>query len=237
MNEKKYRILFFSLGLLLGIIIGGVTVRIYADKVYAESRVSQNVVSKLFGKVIKMLHLNKSQNTKNENESTVNSVSELKDTLAIDVTNESNDLADTKKDSLLKNNDVNSQNDEEIIVLKDQLLKTVSIRPKIIFNATLKKDSTEIKSSKKPLKEAKPVTIEFWQNPLNYKGYKYNGQKLLLYGMNPEEKIMAFNIDNSLYLKYQEQFVNILPGSNFKSFEKVNDPEILEVLETANNMK
>ena len=56
MTEKKVRIMFFTLGLAVGIILGASVVKVYSDKVNAETSVSKNFVSRLFGNIIGLVY-------------------------------------------------------------------------------------------------------------------------------------------------------------------------------------
>ncbi len=43
-------------------------------------------------------------------------------------------------------------------------------------------------------------TVEFWQSPLNFKGYKFVGNTIQLYGLN-EKGIKLFTLNNTTYLR------------------------------------
>jgi hypothetical protein len=75
--------------------------------------------------------------------------------------------------------------------------------------------------------------VEFWQSPLNYKGYQLGKNKLILYGLNESEKLHLFSWNGGLFLKVQEQFVRLDRKGEFKSFEKITDPALLAPLQAA----
>ncbi len=44
-------------------------------------------------------------------------------------------------------------------------------------------------------------TLEFWQNPLNYKGYRVVRDKVVLFGLSPEKSYQLFRKNDQLLLK------------------------------------
>jgi hypothetical protein len=239
MNEKKTRIIFFALGMSLGLILGGVVVRVYSDKVYSENYISQNVVAKLFGKVFGLIYTrnknNNSQNDTTQNKNTNyigNNNSIARDSIA-DFESSENNYENT--DSTDSNKPIGNINDENIVVLKDQLLK--SQKEKIIKivgqeNKLSTKDSLLKKNA--GIKENKlnqEITIEYWQSPLNYKGYKIAKNKLIVFGINEDEPLKVFGYGNLLFLRFQGQYVKLENHQEFKSFEKYTNQEIISILD------
>lgn len=47
--------------------------------------------------------------------------------------------------------------------------------------------------------EADKYLVEFWQSPVNFKGYKFNNKSLMLYGL-PNRNISLTNYNNKLYM-------------------------------------
>jgi hypothetical protein len=245
MNEKKTRIIFFALGMSLGLILGGVVVRVYSDKVYSENYISQNVVAKLFGKVFGLIYTrnknNNSQNDTTQNKNTNyigNNNSIARDSIA-DFESSENNYENT--DSTDSNKTIGNINDENIVVLKDQLLK--SQKEKIIKivgqeNKLSTKDSLLKKNA--GIKEnlgTKELIIEYWQSPLNYKGYKLAKNKLIVFGINENEPLKIFDYGNSLFLRFQGQYVKLENRQEFKSFEKYTDQEIISILDFVGKSK
>jgi hypothetical protein len=234
MTERKVRILFFVLGLTVGIIMGATVVRVYSDKVNAETSVSKNFVSRLFGNIIGLVYKPKQAKI---------------DTLPI-VTSKNivtyNSANDTTSDGTESNVDENSKNlnpndsiqepskleksEENIVVLSDKLiastrLQIIESESTIILN---KKDSALVKGGKSNTqKQVSIYAIEFWQSPLNYRGYKTQKNKIVLYGINKEEPLKLLRINEKLYLKFQNQYSIIDNRSDFHSFEKVQDQQII----------
>lgn len=245
MNEKKTRIIFFALGMCLGLILGGISVRVYSDKVYSENSISQNVVAKLFGKVFGLIYSKNKRNTaNNDTVQTVNVNSFDNNEVTENEKNseiiDSNNLND-KADSVENNTNLSSTNDENIVVLKDQLLKSQKETVTIIVGQENKlntKDSLLKKNA--GIKEnlaTKELIIEYWQSPLNYKGYKLAKNKLIVFGINENEPLKIFDYGNSLFLRIQGQYVKLENRQEFKSFEKYTDQEIISVLDFVGKSK
>lgn len=235
--------MFLLIGLLSGLVIGGVSVRLYTDKVYSEKLISQNVVARLFGKVVGMIYSrdkNKSVTSTTLNPGPSQSIS----------------LADTTKNNNIQNDMPESDHalggvdstqrpgrtsaDENIVVLEDQILNTRKIIPLQITGkiAGMKPDSllSEV-SGIKSEKTSDVFILEFWQSPLNFRGYKMGKNKILLYGIDAAEPIKLYKINQSIYLNFQHQYVKLEVNYEYKSFEKITDTEMISLLEAAGNAK
>jgi hypothetical protein len=239
MNEKKARLVFFALGMSLGLILGGVIVRVYSDKIYSENYISQNVVAKLFGKVFGLIYTkNKNSNAKNDSTqtSTTNYLGSNQTTDG-DKNSEIIGSENTEEniDSTENNKTLGNGNDENIVVLKDQLLKTQKEKViKIIGQENKLNTKDSLLKKNAGIKENtinQELTIEYWQSPLNYKGYKLAKNKLIVFGISEDEPLKIFVYGNSLFLRFQGQYVKLENHQEFKSFEKYTDQEIISILD------
>ncbi|MFO7723191.1 MAG: hypothetical protein R6V49_08225 [Bacteroidales bacterium] len=61
----------------------------------------------------------------------------------------------------------------------------------------------------------KEYTLEFWRNPLNYKGYKTVRDKIILFGLPPELPYQLFYIDGNLVLQSQKKQYVLREASDF----------------------
>jgi hypothetical protein len=69
--------------------------------------------------------------------------------------------------------------------------------------------------------KSKPLFVEFWQSPVKFIGYRYNGRKLIVYGLNPEEYIMfLYNDLSATHSMVYKQI--ILPLISDQQFHKLN---------------
>jgi len=236
MTEKKVRIMFFTLGLAVGIILGASVVKVYSDKVNAETSVSKNFVSRLFGNIIGLVYKpkpNKSDSLTPKNTRNFNSTRGVLDsTKAIDEAKVGNNLNDNlNNDSIIETNK-SEKTEENTVVLSDKLIGTSRIQ--IIGNKPNepnKKDSLlAIASGKKISKLASIYAIEFWTSPLNLRGYKTQKNKIVLYGISKDEPLKLVRVNDRLYLKFQNQYSLIENHSDLHGFEKVFDQQLITQL-------
>jgi hypothetical protein len=243
MNEKKARILFLLLGFSIGIIVGASVVRLYSDKVNAENTVSKNFVTKLFSNIVGLVYKGKKQN----------------DTIVINESNRGNVLASTNlssnnSDSLIsieKNNsfsdtiDNSSMQNAAMAIAKDKKADTdetilseqyfASKRIEILDSQLFFIDSLKSNKSDKLKSTQKVMLVEFWQNPLNYKGYKLLKNKIALYGLSPEQNFKILKHNNALFLHYQKQYICLKESAEFQNFERCNEPNVIQVLQKMSN--
>jgi hypothetical protein len=73
-------------------------------------------------------------------------------------------------------------------------------------------------------------TVEFWQSPINYKGYKMTKNKVVLFGMNPDDNISFFHMEDEIYMKNNQNYFRLNFTDDFKQFEKITDASIIAKL-------
>lgn len=77
-----------------------------------------------------------------------------------------------------------------------------------------------IKSASRNAQQSKPITVyvEFWRSPVNFKGYKFNGKKLVIYGIaSPNEVYLLHNEDEFILHSHKYEFT-LTPDNNFHKF-------------------
>ncbi len=125
---------------------------------------------------------------------------------------------------------------DEIVVKKDELLFTKTLE---IFNLspvasrTNGKDSllqkvSGVKDDKGTAKQF--LNIEFWQSPLNYKGFKLSKYKLVIYGMSTSDGIKLIRLDDTIYLKSSSFVYKLDYSSDFRAYERLTDETLLNKL-------
>jgi hypothetical protein len=108
----------------------------------------------------------------------------------------------------------------EIVVRKDEQLasKTYSI-----INVDAKK--VDSAGAKEP--PAASLAVEFWKSPLNYHGYKYIRNKLVLFGYGDQDLVSVFKVDNTTVLKCLTGVFRIEPTTEFHQLERITDENTL----------
>lgn len=242
MSDRKVRILFFALGLFLGVILGGSVVRVYADKVMAENTISKNFMTRMLGKVLGLIYSRERKTSAPEQLSNPGGGTPGTPTASDSVSTEDdagaqealNAAPTATVDSVTAQS--SNRGDDNIVVLKDQLVSSVQVPViQVLMTSRTGADTLNRKGqTQKPmLSGPNPFHVEFWQSPLNYKGYQLGKNKLILYGLNESEQLHLFSWNGGLFLKVQEQFVRLDRKGEFKSFEKITDPALLAPLQAA----
>jgi hypothetical protein len=126
--------------------------------------------------------------------------------------------------------DINS-GDENISVLKEELVGVKNIKVKDAENKEDKKDT--LATSVAGVSESSPnefLVIEFWKTPLNSKGYKMSRNKIVLYGL-PEQNVDIVKLNDSYYLKNNNLVYRLSYSNEFRKMERVSESAILARIE------
>jgi hypothetical protein len=78
----------------------------------------------------------------------------------------------------------------DYVVLRDKLLH--SQRVKIVKNLSNKAQASDQLIDRMSSDDffSDNITVEFWESPIDYQGYRLNKTKLILFGINPNESFM-----------------------------------------------
>lgn len=144
-----------------------------------------------------------------------------------------NNLDSLTLDSLLKHNKdlaYNTGTDDDIVIKKDRFILSLEIPVKGLNSKEEKYQNyldsllTDNNSSHKSGK----VKVEFWFSPINYKGYKYQGNRMILYGINPSKNINLRIINKTLFLNDNLNIYKIDPTDEFSPLKKVTSVSIIK---------
>ncbi|CAN5845867.1 hypothetical protein BH11BAC7_BH11BAC7_35220 [soil metagenome] len=117
-----------------------------------------------------------------------------------------------------------NKNNAEIVVRKDEQLaeKTYTV----INIDTRRSDSLSPR-------EIAPgsLAVEFWKSPLNYHGYKFVRNKLVLFGYGDQDLVSVFKVDNTTVLKCLTGVFRIEPTTEFHQLERITDENTLSKLQ------
>ena len=140
-------------------------------------------------------------------------------------------------DSLLRDSTFGQEqnNADNFIVRKDELLgsrsvEVTNLQPTESATASdsLLEKVSGIKEGKKNVVAA--FKVEFWQSPINYRGYKMTKNKIVLFGINSEEIVKFFHLDDNIFMKHNQNIYRMYFTDEFKQFEKVNDATLVAKL-------
>ncbi len=133
---------------------------------------------------------------------------------------------------------------EDIVVRKDELMVTRSIRVLVIGEES-GQESTPPESTLAgetaaklnpeaalPQEEKEPAgySVEFWKSPINYRGYKMGKGKIIVYGLEYPELTKLYLVRGNYYLENAQAYYQLRQGSEFQVFYRVNDSAILAQL-------
>ena len=86
----------------------------------------------------------------------------------------------------------------------------------------------ELKNEKDLDLEPNSIFVEFWQSPLNFKGYQYQSA-LKLYGVK-SESISIIQYDYILYMKVSDQYCKIVKSKEYLPFKFIKDINLIQKL-------
>ncbi len=125
---------------------------------------------------------------------------------------------------------INTSNDE---VARDKLILKKQIKAHTLTKTSDNTGSNidSLLIGGKSIKEEKnKFTVEFWESPLNYKGYKKAKNSVVLFGIKQMDEVELKLINNDLYLCLPEMYYALENTSDFKSLIPLNNQQIINQL-------
>lgn len=130
-----------------------------------------------------------------------------------------NSQADTISDNYANDsNTVISEGNNDIVIAKDEYLATRLIEVKG-FNRNNSKDTkldSILINDKTKANYTNIIKTEFWRSPINYKGYKFINNNLILFGIYDFDEVILEFSANKLYMNYKNNYFYIEKTSNFQ---------------------
>lgn len=217
MSDKRFKITLFALGITVGVLVGAVLTYVSFEGKKSDKSINEdNLVNKISNNVLGFLS-NKEKKAKRDS-------AEKGESLLRDVTFIQDKSSEDDEDAEEKTVYKIDSTEETIEVKKDELIKviTLDIEKKTIDNIN-KTDS--ILNNLAGVQNKKLVTkmlVEFWQSPINYKGYQMTKNKLVVFGLNPDEAKKMLIQNDKTYLIYSDWAYKLDFNTDFKSLEKTN---------------
>lgn len=240
MSSFKDKFQVFIIGLMAGLLIAGAFFILKLDNYFKELSFYKSI-SKTFSADTKSNEsLMKTAEPILPKEKKSGSGSVKNNKSQTDASKTKNDFVldgDTLKTNAIKDSLKSDNSDSDnIVVRKDELLSTKTlevINLNLIASRSNSKDSllqkvSGIKDDKNNNQQF--FNIEFWQSPLNYKGYKMSKYKIILYGIESTEGLKILKVDDLIYLKNGTSVCKLDYSSEFKSYERITDESIINKL-------
>lgn len=95
----------------------------------------------------------------------------------------------------------------------------------------VKSDSLVVRKAKARAVKSDKYTIEYWQSPINFKGYKLVGYTLQLYGLGDQAaSIKLYKVDYQLYLRMNGVVYELRSCADGCAFSQTQDDSIRELI-------
>lgn len=217
LHQFGNRLQVFFLGLLLGIVLSGGFFLLKLDDYVKDFAMNNPLVSH-----------DKDDEPVTEDQSQDDEQVKPKKNVNVTDDGDETDVADSSAVSASDDSTGTSVSDPnaEIVVRTNELLgeKVVAL-----VNLDGLKAIDSIRSKEAGIKEepGKSVTIEFWQSPLNYKGYTLSRSRLVLFGFNTEESVSLYRLDQTMFLKIAGGVFRLENTADFRQLERVTDESLL----------
>jgi hypothetical protein len=121
-------------------------------------------------------------------------------------------LAPSSTDSLATTSNTN----EDIVVRRDELLKSILIEASVIGkpSQSIKTDSLLNVFQGGQNTNENTFRLEFWQSPVNFKGFKLIRNGIISFGLDPEDITKLFDLNGTLILRSGNFFYRRITDEN-----------------------
>jgi hypothetical protein len=235
MSYKVNKVIYLLLGMVLGFFVGGGIIwwqiqnKNVSEKKTNNSQIEstiQNNNPDLTAKKLSLKEKYKSQLIKYKIPATfIDSLKMDSTTLTLEqlIALYQNQTIDTSK----------SYTNENIVISKDELLYTRLVKILGQYqhdNDDSDLDSVLIDQRNAHKKDQNTITVEFWRSPINYKGYKFDNSKLVVFGLLEFNNLTLLGKDNKLYIRYIKDFYQVAQTDDFKPLVAIKDRDLLREL-------
>lgn len=94
------------------------------------------------------------------------------------------------------------------------------------INDKTTKTVTESETKEEVIQETENIQVELWSSSVNYRGYKFWGGKLILYGPLKEDKLTIIKISDVYYLQWKDDYYSLIKGRDFRYYTKLNEQKL-----------
>ena len=247
-EDKKSRLTYLLLGVLIGLVFGIMALLVVQmnNKSENNEKVAESTIERIADKVLRLLYLKSEKEDTTSVKSGASKVI-IKEYTVVKSSKDSingNELATAEQDSVQESNNVlrdtmlveSLEEDDNIFVKKDELLEVRTVEVIVIGNQNIKTENDTLleETADVSVEKNKPgklfFLMEWWKSPINYRGYKMGKNKIVLFGIDPDEPLKIYSLDEEIYIKLPDMVLHLDPSNDFHSYEKVNKPNILSLL-------
>jgi|GEM_PF-1937557 len=126
----------------------------------------------------------------------------------------------------------NSNPKDGIKVASDQLIGSRAIKVAgMVVEKTNNLDSLLI-DDKFTTRNTGSIKVELWYSPINYTGYKWSNNKLVIFGFYELDMVKLKFLEKHYYFNYGTLYYSMEPTSTFKTLELIQDAGLIKKLNT-----
>ncbi len=223
MGRFSQKVQVFIFGISLGLLIGCLFFIFKLDDFFSKASLFEKEnKAKVHEELVQENESEKSVSEKKKEPKKVKAIS----------TNSDSNLISTYSNT--SNNEISVSNDENINVLKEELVGVKNLYLKDFdANSGFKSISDSALTAMSGItsnKKSEFYMIEFWKTPLNSKGYKMTRNRVLIYGIKEKEDLTLIKLNENYYLKNNSEVFKLNYSPDFKPMERVNESSILQKL-------
>lgn len=126
----------------------------------------------------------------------------------------------------------NSVNNEEIVVRRDELLKSLLVEAIVIGKPipSAKSDSLLNLFQGGQASNDNNYRVEFWQSPVNFRGFKLIRNGIITFGLDPEDVTRLFEFNGTLILRNGATYFKLYPTDRFMPYQRITDENTIKQL-------
>lgn len=123
-------------------------------------------------------------------------------------------------------------NNEEIVVRRDELIKSIVVEAIKIgkSNSNPRTDSLLNVFQGGQASNDDSYRLEFWQSPVNFKGFKLIRNGIITFGLDPEDVTKVFEFNGTLILRNGASYFKIFPTDRFMPYQRITDENTIKQL-------
>lgn len=125
-----------------------------------------------------------------------------------------------------------SINNEEIVVRRDELIKSIVIEAIKIgkSNSNPKTDSLINVFQGGQASNDDSYRLEFWQSPVNFRGFKLIRNGIITFGLDPEDVTKLYEFNGTLILRNGASYFKLYPTDRFMPYQRITDENTIKQL-------
>ncbi len=128
---------------------------------------------------------------------------------------------------------IDSYLDDDVIISKEKMIFSGVIR---VIRPDFRddRDSVLAEIEKKlvisPERVPRTIIVEKWISPVNYRGYKFNRKKLMIYGVEKDRQVTVFYYLETFYVAMDTRVYELIETAAHAPFEQVSDADLVRHL-------